>query len=155
MRPEHPPTRQQKVLAAVVVTSHRALAHSMSALGSAHDDDVVPCYHRLVAAAEQAFRAEELAAEHINHRAVREQRERHARVLLGLHQASARVQDGDLALARDALELLSRFLLLNRPSHEVALAATNICGQRAYRSNLTGRLVRSSRPWPLLRVPRD
>jgi hemerythrin len=155
MRPEHPPTRQQKVLAAVVVTSHRALAHSMSALGAAHDDDVVPCYHRLVAAAEQAFRAEERAAEHINHRAVREQRERHARVLLGLHQASARVQDGDLALARDALELLSRFLLLNRPSHEVALAATNICSGRANHAMRPGRLVRAHRQWPLLRVPRD
>jgi hypothetical protein len=127
----------------------------MSALGAANDDEVVPCYHRLVAAAEQAFRAEEMAAEHINDRAVPEQLERHARVLLGLHQASTRIQDGDLALARDALELLSRYLLLNRPSHEVALAATNICSRPVRRVLPPGRLVRSHRQWPLLRVPRD
>jgi hemerythrin len=155
MRPERPPGRQQKVLAALVVAAHRRLAHTMSALGAAPDDEVVPCYHRLVAAAEQAFRAEELAAEQINHHTVREQRERHARVLLGLHQATTSIQDGDLALARDALVLLSRFLLLNRPSHEVALAATSLCRRPMHATVRSPGRTRFARQLPLLRFPRD
>ncbi|MGZ5199172.1 MAG: hypothetical protein ACXWC4_05315 [Telluria sp.] len=147
MRPQGTSRQQDKVLATVIATRH-ALARQMFALGAAKDAQVVPCYLQLVATLEQVFRAEELAAEHINHRTVREQRERHARVLSALHQASTRIEAGNLELARDALLLLSRFLLMHRAGRDVVLAAAST----SPRPGRQGRLARSRRALPLLRL---
>jgi hemerythrin len=125
MRAQRSPIEQQRLLAAVLVSAWRSLARAMSTLACASDERVVPCYRQLVAATEQAFRAEELAAEHINPGTIRELQARHARVLLGLHEASTSIEAGDLGLAREALTLLSRFLLMNGGGRDVTLAATS------------------------------
>jgi hemerythrin len=93
----------------------------MYSLAMAADERVPGCYSRLVAAAEQAFQAEEAVAENGDCQALREQRERHARALSALHQAAHRIDDGDAALAREALGLLGRFLAM-QPDHTSSVA---------------------------------
>ncbi len=151
MQPQRSPTEQQRLLAAVLVTARRSLARAMSALACASDERVVPCYCQLVAAAERAFRAEELVAEHVGHAALSELQARHGRVLLGLHEASTSIEAGNLALAREALTLLSRFLLLNGPGRDVALVATSLGGALTCRGDRAGKPMRFSRPQWLLR----
>jgi hemerythrin len=99
---------------AAMHATRRELAQSMSSLASADDDRVADCYNRLVAALEHVFQAEELVTENIDQQVLHEQRERHARALSALHQAATRIDDGDAALAREALSLLGRFLIAGR-----------------------------------------
>ncbi len=110
----HDSSRQLSVAIAAVHATRRELARTISSLANADDDRVPGCYDRLVSAVEQVFRAEETVTEKFDQQDLHEQRERHARALSALHQAATRIDDGDAALAREALGLLGRFLLQTR-----------------------------------------
>ncbi|GAB3473051.1 hypothetical protein GCM10027321_46610 [Massilia terrae] len=110
----HEPSQQLGFAFAAVHATRRELARTISSLANAADERVPGCYNQLVAAVEHAFRAEELVTEAIDQDRLREQQEGHARALSALHQAANRIDDGDAALAREALGLLGRFLIAQR-----------------------------------------
>ena len=60
--------------------------------------------------------------EALNYPALRSHREQHARALSALHHAQPQVEGGDIALGREALELLPKWLLLHRSTMDLALA---------------------------------
>lgn len=115
------PSQQLGIAIAEVHAARRELARTISSLARAEDERVAGCYDQLVAAVEHAFLAEEVVTEAVAQPALHEQRERHARALSALHQASIRIDHGDAALAREALGLLGRFLVTQRDQHPDAL----------------------------------
>lgn len=143
----HDPSRQLSFALAAVHATRRELARTISSLAKADDDRVPGCYERLVAAVEHVFRAEELVAEAIDQAMLHEQQERHARALSALHQAATRIDGGDAALAREALSLLGRFLIMQRDRHNVERPG----GRGAAASSLT-RVGRQSQAPPRLRT---
>jgi hemerythrin len=112
-----------RALAAVLDEGRRAVARRMAVLACAPDEEVAEAYNQLVATLEQAFDVEEMVLEVVNLRALRAHREQHARALCALHQACPRIESGDVALGREALELLARFLAMHRVSTDLALSA--------------------------------
>jgi hemerythrin len=132
-------------LVAVIAEGRRAVAERMHALADAADDCVPDCYARLLDTLEQAFWAEELVMGALGHRALRTQRENHARALSALHQAASRIDAGDCALAREALALLGRFLQMHHQEIDVALAPEPAPGGRVARCRKQAR-TRPRRP---------
>lgn len=120
---EHIASSTSRALAAVLAEGRRAVAEHIEALSSASDECFADSYVHLVAALEQAFRAEELVMEAVNSRALRGHLEQHARALGALHQVMPQIEAGDIALGREALELLGRFLLMQRSTMDLALSA--------------------------------
>lgn len=129
MQPPASPTNARP-LAAAISAGRRAVAARMNALARATDEQAAECFVHLVATLEQSFRVEEQVMEAINCRALRQHREAHARVLCALHQAAARIEDGDAVLAREAVVLLARFLRMHRPAIDQALLAAPGSGVR-------------------------
>ena len=136
---------KERALAAVIAEGRRAVAERMSALADAADDRVPDCYARLLDTLEQAFWAEEQVMGAVGCRALRTQRENHARALSALHQAASRIDAGDCALAREALLLLRRFLQMHGREIDVALEPASPAGGRLARCRKQGR-ARPRRP---------
>jgi hemerythrin len=90
-------------------------------LARAPDDSFARGYSELVARLEQQMRNEEAIMESVNCRALRSHQEQHARVLAALHQAEPRIEEGDLALGREALALLAQWLLAHHAELDLAL----------------------------------
>jgi hemerythrin-like metal-binding protein len=99
----------------------------MERLSHSADDQFADGFNELVASLETSFRDEEAAMEALNYPALRSHREQHARALSALHHAQPRIEGGDVALGREALELLPKWLLLHRSTMDLALA----CNSRA------------------------
>jgi hemerythrin len=140
-----------RALALVIAEGRRAVAERMHALADAADERVPDCYARLVDTLERAFWAEELVMGAVGPRALRTQRENHARALSALHQAASRINAGDCALAREALVLLGRFLQMHGREIDVALEPAPPVGGRQARCRKQARF-RPRRPRAMRRA---
>jgi hemerythrin-like metal-binding protein len=89
------------------------------------DEQFADGFNELVADLETSFRDEEAAMEALNYPALRSHREQHARALSALHHAQPQIEGGDIALGREALELLPQWLLLHRSTMDLALASAS------------------------------
>jgi hemerythrin len=103
--------------------ARRSLEEQMERLSRTNDDRFADGFNELVAALEASLRDEEAAMEALNYPALRSHREQHARALGALHHAQPQVEGGDVALGREALELLPKWLLLHRSTMDLALAS--------------------------------
>jgi hemerythrin len=109
-----------------IMTEARCLvAQQMERLSHTADDQFADGFNELVASLEASFRDEEAAMEALNYPALRSHREQHARALSALHHAQPRIEGGDVALGREALELLPKWLLLHRSTMDLALACNS------------------------------
>jgi hemerythrin len=140
-----------RALALVIAEGRRAVAERMHALADAADERVPDCYARLVDTLERAFWAEELVMGAVGPRALRTQRENHARALSALHQAASRINAGDCALAREAMVLLGRFLQMHGREIDVALEPAPLAGRRQARCRKQARF-RPRRPRAMRRA---
>lgn len=97
------------------------LSEQIERLTRATDPCFAAGFIALLACLEQQLRAEEAALESLHSRALRSHQEQHARVLAALHQAEPQVEEGNLALGREALALLDQWLPAQRASLDLAL----------------------------------
>lgn len=98
------------------------LSDRMERLARSPDERFADGFTALIAELEASFRNEEAAMEALNYPALRGHREQHARTLSALHHAQPQVEGGDVALGREALDLLPKWLLLHRSTMDLALA---------------------------------
>lgn len=114
-----------------------------------------PCfaagYIELVSCLELQMRAEEAALEAMNSRALHGHQEKHARVLAALNQAEPQVEEGNVALGREALALLEQWLPVQCASIDMAMltARTPMGSNRPLqerRSEPGRRRLRQTRP---------
>lgn len=98
------------------------LSDRMERLARTPDERFADGFTALIAELEASFRDEEAAMEALNYPALRGHREQHARTLSALHHAQPQVEGGDVALGREALDLLPKWLLLHRSTMDLALA---------------------------------
>lgn len=98
------------------------LSDRMERLARSPDERFAYGFTALIAELEASFRDEEAAMEALNYPALRGHREQHARTLSALHHAQPQVEGGDVALGREALDLLPKWLLLHRSTMDLALA---------------------------------
>lgn len=110
-------------LAATMKQARRAMSSQVERLMHTPDDQFADGFKHLIACLEASFRDEEAVMEALNYPALRSHREQHARALSALHHAQPQVEGGDIALGREALALLPKWLLLHRSTMDLALAA--------------------------------
>jgi hemerythrin-like metal-binding protein len=99
------------------------ISEHMERLSHTPDDQFSDGFTELIACLESNLRDEELVMEALNFPALRSHREQHARALSALHHTQPKVEGGDIALGREALELLPKWLLMHRSTMDLALAA--------------------------------
>ena len=99
------------------------MSEQMARLSHTPDDQFSDGFTKLVACLEASLRDEEAVMEALNYPALRSHREQHARALSALHHTQPRVEDGEIALGREALELLPKWLLMHRSTMDLALSA--------------------------------
>jgi hemerythrin-like metal-binding protein len=102
--------------------SHQELLHQMEHIESVPDDEFAEFYVSLVAKIERDFRAEELLMEDLEYAGLKTHREQHARVLGGLHHVAPRVAEGDIAIGRQALELVPHWFIFHIATMDRSLA---------------------------------
>lgn len=112
-------------VAGMMNEARREMSNRMARLSHTADDQFADGFTELIADIEASFRDEEAAMEALNYPALRNHREQHARALSALHHAQPQVEGGDVALGREALDLLPKWLLLHRSTMDLALAATS------------------------------
>jgi hemerythrin len=105
--------------------ARRTTALQLERLSHTADDGFADGFNELIADLEASFRDEEAVMEALNHQALRSHREQHARALSALHHAQPQVEGGDIALGREALELLPKWLLMHRSTMDLALASAS------------------------------
>lgn len=99
------------------------MSAQMERLSRTPDEQFSAGFTDLIATIEASLRDEEAVMEALNYPALRSHREQHARALSALHHAQPQVEGGDIALGREALALLPKWLLLHRSTMDLALAA--------------------------------
>lgn len=102
--------------------SHKALLKQLEQALIAPDDCFAQTLLALIAQIELDFREEENVMENIDYPGIQGHQEQHARVLGALHHIAPRVMNGDLALGREAVELLPRWFQLHMTTMDTALA---------------------------------
>lgn len=102
--------------------AHRAFLDEMADLLTAPDDRFAPAFMTLVAKIETDFHEEEALMEDIDYPGIRGHCEQHSRVLGALHHIAPRVMAGDIALGREAIELLPQWFLFHLSTMDTALA---------------------------------
>ncbi|MET0858628.1 MAG: hemerythrin domain-containing protein [Telluria sp.] len=107
----------------MMTEARRSTALQLERLSHTADDQFADGFNEMIADLEMSFRDEEAAMEALNYPALRSHREQHARALSALHHAQPQVEGGDIALGREALELLPKWLLLHRSTMDLALAS--------------------------------
>jgi hemerythrin len=121
-------------IAGMMNEARSELAERMERLSRTADDQFADGFTALIADLETSFRDEEAVMEALNYPALRSHREQHARALSALHHAEPQVEGGDVALGREALALLPKWLLLHRSTMDLALAnATRVPPVRSRR----------------------
>jgi hemerythrin len=129
-----------KNIAGMMNEARREMAERMARLAQTSDDQFADGFTALIADIETSFRDEEAIMEALNYPALRSHREQHARALGALHHAQPQVEGGDIALGREALALLPKWLLLHRSTMDLALAnATREPALRSRRHSGAGR----------------
>ncbi|MES2128925.1 MAG: hemerythrin domain-containing protein [Pseudomonadota bacterium] len=83
--------------------AHRAMFEALSSLAAIDDAGFGTAFSRFIDTVEKDFREEEALMETLNWDGLHPHRAQHARVLGVLHKADAHVQQGDLALGREAV----------------------------------------------------
>lgn len=127
-------------IAGMMNEARRAMSTQMERLSHTADDQFADGFNYLIARLEASLRDEEAAMEALNYAALRSHREQHARALSALHHAQPQVEGGDIALGREALELLPKWLLLHRSTMDLALTtAAREPARRARRHSAAGR----------------
>jgi hemerythrin-like metal-binding protein len=112
-------------ISGMMTQARRTTTLQLERLAHTADDQFADGFNELVADLEMSFRDEEAAMEALNYPALRSHREQHARALSALHHAQPQVEGGDIALGREALELLPKWLLLHRSTMDLALASAS------------------------------
>lgn len=110
-------------VAGMMNEARRTISEQMVRLSHTPDDQFADGFTELIAHLEASLRDEEAAMEALHYPALRSHREQHARALGALHHAQPQVEGGDIALGREALELLPKWLLLHRSTMDLALAS--------------------------------
>jgi hemerythrin-like metal-binding protein len=100
------------------------ISEHMERLSHTPDDQFADGFTKLIACLEANLRDEEAVMEALNYPALRGHREQHARALSALHHTQPKVEGGDIALGREALELLPKWLLMHRSTLDLALSAS-------------------------------
>jgi hemerythrin len=99
------------------------ISAQMERLSHAPDDQFSDGFTELIACLESNLLDEEAVMEALSYPALRSHREQHARALSALHHTQPQVEGGNIALGREALELLPQWLLMHRSTLDLALAA--------------------------------
>lgn len=102
--------------------AHKAFLDELAALLTVPDDRFGPALLSLIARIECDFRDEEQLMEELDYPGIQGHREQHARVLGALHHIAPRVMDGDIALGREAVDLLPQWFLFHLSTMDTALA---------------------------------
>ena len=102
--------------------AHKLFLEDMAHVLTAPDESFVPAFLALVAKVEADFHEEETLMEQIEYPGLHGHREQHARVLGALHHVVPHVMDGDIALGREAVELLPQWFLFHLSTMDTALA---------------------------------
>jgi hemerythrin len=103
--------------------ARRSLEEQMEHVSHTADEQFAGAFNDLIAGLETSLRDEEAAMEALDYPALRSHREQHARALSALHHTQPQVEGGNVALGREALELLPKWLLLHRSTMDLALAS--------------------------------
>ena len=101
---------------------HRELLDELTGLLTAPDGGFAPAFMRMIEKIEKDFHEEEDLMEEIDYADLQGHREQHARVLGALHHIAPHVMNGDLALGREAVELLPQWFLYHLSTMDTALA---------------------------------
>lgn len=104
--------------------AHERFVEDLGLLLTIRDEKFAAEFVALVARVEADFREEEQLMEDLDYPGTRAHREQHARVLGALHHVVPRVLDGDIALGREAVELLPQWFLMHLSTMDAALACT-------------------------------
>lgn len=112
-------------IAGIMSEAQHTIGQHIERVSRTADERFADAFNDLVAELEAGFRAEEAAMEALHYPALRSHREQHARALSALHHTQPLVEGGDIAVGREALELLPKWLLLHRSTMDLALAAAS------------------------------
>lgn len=102
--------------------SHRTLFDKLAQLQTVPDADFPIHYAAMVARMESDFREEEELMERIDFPGMSGHREQHAKLLGELHQATAAIMAGDVALGRHTMALLTKWLVFHISTMDTALS---------------------------------
>jgi hemerythrin len=103
-------------------TAHREFLEDLTELLTTSDDKFAPAFMRMIDKVEKDFHEEEELMEEIDYPGLQGHREQHARVLGALHHVAPHVMNGDVALGREAAELLPQWFLFHLSTMDTALA---------------------------------
>ncbi|HEY0847120.1 MAG TPA: hemerythrin domain-containing protein [Noviherbaspirillum sp.] len=117
-------------------TAHRAFLDELGELLNLPDDKFGPAFLEMIGKVECDFREEEQLMEAIDYPGLQGHCEQHARVLGALHHVAPHVMGGDIALGREAAELLPQWFLFHLSTMDTALAfALDLDGNEAAHPN--------------------
>ncbi|HZW20016.1 hemerythrin domain-containing protein [Noviherbaspirillum sp.] len=102
--------------------AHEEFLEDLSELLTTPDSRFAQGFMRLIEKVEKDFREEEELMEEIDYPGLHGHREQHARVLAALHHVAPHVMSGDVALGREAAELLPQWFLYHLSTMDTALA---------------------------------
>ncbi|WP_088709752.1 bacteriohemerythrin [Noviherbaspirillum denitrificans] len=102
--------------------AHKVFFEDLSALLTMPDDQFPTAFMGLIGKVEKDFREEEDLMEEIDYPGLLGHREQHSRVLGALHHVAPHVLNGDIALGREAAELLPQWFLFHLSTMDTALA---------------------------------
>lgn len=102
--------------------AHKGFLKELSGVLTAPDERFGAAFLSLVATVERDFHEEEQLMEEMDYPGLPGHREQHARVLSALHHVVPQVMDGNLALGREAAELLPQWFLFHLSTMDTALA---------------------------------
>lgn len=103
-------------------TAHKAFLNELETLLNLPDEHFAQAFVNMVSKVECDFREEEQLMEEIDYPGLQGHREQHARVLGALHHVAPHVMSGDIALGREAAELLPQWFLFHLTTMDTALA---------------------------------
>src|SRR6478735_9306138 len=102
--------------------AHESFLAELGELLTKPDEQFGTTFMSMVLKVEHDFRDEEKLMEEIDYPGLQEHCEQHARVLGALHHVAPHVMDGDIALGREAAELLPQWFLFHLSTMDTALA---------------------------------
>ena len=111
--------------------AHKIFLDELAALLTMPDETFGPAFQSMIAKMEQDFQEEEQLMEDMDYPGLPGHREQHARVLGALHHVAPHVMQGDIALGREAAELLPQWFLFHLSTMDTALAfALDLDGEK-------------------------
>jgi hemerythrin len=102
--------------------AHEAFLAELGELLTTPDEEFGKAFMAMIMRVERDFRDEEDLMEAIDYPGLQGHCEQHARVLGALHHVAPHVMNGDMALGREAVELLPQWFLFHLSTMDTALA---------------------------------